>query len=226
VPTFLGLLLGLAAITLAFDGPLRVFHRDLTGDGGHLRSLWWTVPAAVACVAISRLAAFQPGYLYGLIVSVVFLHALARRADGMGNAFSALWLLASSLSCWLLLGIARTTAAADPDLRLVLETALACFTVAGIETLAVGLLPLRFLPGAAVLAWSKLAWTALFVPSVVAYLVILVNPTSGYLSDDSRTPMWVGVAFLVAFGILSIHTWAWFRFRGGRARAAEAGAAA
>jgi hypothetical protein len=37
------------------------------------------------------------------------------------------------------------------------------------------------------------------------------------LSNDSITPMLVGVIFLVTFGIVSVGTWAYFRFRPVRA---------
>ena len=65
----------------------------------------------------------------------------------------------------------------------------------------------------------RLVFGALFVVfalSVMGYLLILVDPANGYLSDDSRTPMLVGVIFLVLFGIVSLGTWAYFRFRPAR----------
>ena len=60
---FLGLLVGLALITAAFDLPLRIYHRRRSEghDSGVLRALWWTLLIAIVCVLVSRLAGFQPG---------------------------------------------------------------------------------------------------------------------------------------------------------------------
>jgi hypothetical protein len=101
-------------------------------------------------------------------------------------------------------------------LSLFLQTVLVTFVVAGIETLAVGLLPMRFLPGHPLYQWKRGAWFAVFALSVMGYLLILVDPANGYLSDDSRTPMLIGVIFLVTFGVVSLGTWAYFRYRPAR----------
>jgi hypothetical protein len=211
---FLGLLVGLASITAAFDLPLRIYHgrTSKAHDRGVLRALWWTLLVAVICVVVSRLANFQPGYLYGLIVSIVFVTEISRRDEGIGTWLAAIWLLVLSFVAWILLAFVRQ-GTFDPWLALFLQTVLVTFVVAGIETLAVGLLPMRFLPGHPLYEWRRGAWFAVFALSVMGYLLILVDPANGYLSDDSRTPMLIGVIFLVTFGIVSLGTWAYFRFR-------------
>lgn len=213
--TFLGILVGLLFITLAFDLPIRFYHRRRTGDGGRLGVLWWTLAVAVICVLISRLVGFQPGYLYGLIVSILFTTVVTARDEGIGVWLASLWLLGLSVVAWLLLGWARH-AGGDPWLALVLQTTLATFVVAGIETMVIGLMPMRFMPGRALYEWRRVAWFPLFVAAIFAYIIILIDPHNGYLSDDSRTPMLIGVIFLVGFGIVSVGTWAYFRFRPAR----------
>ena len=52
--------------------------------------------------------------------------------------------------------------------------------------------------------------------AIVGYLLILVDPQNGYLSSDSSGPMIVGIIFLTVFGIVSLGTWAYFRFRPAR----------
>ena len=217
VALFLGLLVGLAFITAAFDLPLRIYHgrTSKAHDRGVLRALWWTLLVAVICVIVSRLANFQPGYLYGLVVSIVFVTEISKRDEGVGTWLAAIWLLVLSFIAWGLLAFVRQ-GAFDPWLSLLLQTMLVTFVVAGIETLAVGLLPMRFLPGHPLYEWRRGMWFAVFALSVLGYLLILVDPANGYLSDDSRTPMLVGVAFLVIVGIVSLGTWAYFRFRPAR----------
>jgi len=211
---FLGLLVGLAFITAAFDLPLRIYHgrTSRAHDRGVLRALWWTLLVAVICVVISRLADFQPGYLYGLVVSIVFVTEISKRDEGIGTWLASAWLLVLSFIAWVLLALVRQ-GTFDPWLALFLQTVLVTFVVAGIETLAVGLLPMRFLPGHPLFQWRRGMWFVVFALSVMGYLLILVDPANGYLSDSSRTPMLVGIIFLVTFGVVSFGTWAYFRYR-------------
>lgn len=214
---FLGLLIGLAFITAAFDLPLRVYHRrrSRARDVGALRALWWTLLVAIICVLVSRLAGFQPGYLYGLIISIVFVTEVTIRDEGFGTWLASLWLIVLSVLAWLLLGVVRT-AGGDPWFQLFLQTVLVTFVVAGVEALVIGLLPMRFLPGHPLFKWKRTLWFPVFALAVFGYLLILVDPANGYLSDDSRTPMIVGIIFLVAFGTISVSTWAYFRYRPAR----------
>ncbi len=214
---YIGLLIGLFFIILAFDLPLRLYHRRRAGEAGRLAALWWTLLVAAICVAVSRLADFQPGYLYGLIVSIVFTTELTTRDEGIGVWLASIWLLLLSIISWVLLDVARQ-AGGDPWILLMITTVLATFVVAGVETLVVGLLPMRFLPGRPLYEWRRLVWFLLFAASVFAYIVVIVDPRNGALSNDRQTPMVVGVIFLIAFGTVSIGTWAYFRFRPDRGR--------
>jgi hypothetical protein len=214
---FLGLVVGLAFITAAFDLPLRVYHRRRTKkqDAGVLRALWWTLLIAIICVVISRLSGFQPGYLYGLIISIVFVTEISLRDEGLGTWLASLWLLVLSFVAWILLGIARAQGG-DATVQLFIQTILATFVVAGIEALVIGLLPMRFLPGHPLFAWRRSLWFPLFALAIFGYLLILVDPANGYLSNDSQAPMLVGIVFLVTFGLVSMGTWAYFRYRPAR----------
>ena len=121
-------------------------------DRGFLRALWLTLPIAVICVLISRLAQFQPGYMYGLIVSIVFTSEISSRDEGVGTWLASVWLLCLSFVAWVLLEVVRQQSGSQ-WLQTFLETVLVTFVVAGIEALAVGLLPMRFLPGHPLFHW-------------------------------------------------------------------------
>jgi hypothetical protein len=213
----LGLFVGLGFITVAFDLPLRVYHRNRStgSDRGFLRALWITLPIAVVFVLVSRLTQFQPGYLYGLIISIIFTTEISTRDEGVGTWLASIWLLVLSFVAWVLLEVVRQSGG-DPWLQAFLGTVLVTFVVAGIEALAIGLLPMRFLPGHPLYHWRRSMWFPLFAFAIFGYVLILVNPVNGYLSNDSIIPMLIGVAFLVGFGILSFATWAYFRYRPAR----------
>ena len=77
--------------------------------------------------------------------------------------------------------------------------------------------------GTTLYQWRKSMWFVLMALAIVGYLLILVDPANGYLSDDSIGPMIIGTVFLIGFGAVSLGTWAYFRFRPGRPDADRTG---
>ena len=49
-----------------------LFQRRMNKDAAGLRVQPLTIFVGIACVVISRIADFQPGYLYGLVAAYVF----------------------------------------------------------------------------------------------------------------------------------------------------------
>ncbi len=88
--------------------------------------------------------------------------------------------------------------------------------VAGLENAVFALLPLRFLPGAAVMAWNRRVWIALLAVGLFGFVHVLLNPTAGYVADSTRTSFLTMVILLAAFGLASVLFWAWFRYRPAR----------
>lgn len=87
----------------------------------------------------------------------------------------------------------------------------------GLESLIVDLIPMRFLDGSRTKAWSRAAWGALFAFGLFVLVHVLIIPGSGYVgvSDDLKLRV-VVVALYVAFGLISVGFWAYFRFRAPR----------
>lgn len=212
--TFLGFAVALVVILGAFELPGLVEHRRVTGEMGRLRVLPWALFLAALFVLISRLAALQPGYLWGLVLGVVFLRPAGRAVEGREAAAGALWTLAIVVPAWLALGWVRTSAGADASfLSLMVETALAAIVVSGLEAVAIGLMPFRFMPGVAVYRWNRLAWALLCGASLFGFIHILIGPTSGYISD-LVAPAWLAaLGIFAAFGVFTVVFWGWFRFR-------------
>jgi photosystem II stability/assembly factor-like uncharacterized protein len=211
--TFIGMLGGLVAGTVLFALPTLAFHWSQTRELGRLRVLPGTIAVAAACVLVSRLIGFQPGYLYGLVIGFVFATELVAKAEGRGAFIAATWMLVVALVAWVAL-IPVSAAAANGSVGpTILQATLTTLVVGGLEGVAIGLLPMRFLPGEAILGWNRRAWAVLFGIGVFAFLHVLVHPSSGYLADTERAPLVTIVVLLVAFGAASIGLWAWFRFR-------------
>ena len=63
-----------------------------------------------------------------------------------------------SVVAWLLLGPVRLAAADGSWPPALAETILAMIVIAGLEGLFITMIPLRFMDGAAVMGWSRVAW--------------------------------------------------------------------
>ena len=85
--------------------------------------------------------------------------------------------------------------------------------VGGLEAVAFGMLPIRFMPGRAIYTWSRVAWAALFALGLFAFIQVLIGPSSGYLADLAPGAWLAALGVFAAFGAFSILFWAWFRFR-------------
>jgi hypothetical protein len=212
----LGLLAGLVVTSLIFALPTAAYRWARQRERPAIRVMPWTILIAIGCVLLTRLTAFQPGYLYGLLIGLTFASELSVRDEGRATAIASAWVLALTILAWF--GLAAVRGSGDPDggVTILLTAALTTVVVAGFEGVVFGLLPLRFLPGAAVFAWSRRTWTVLFAVGFFGFLHVLVNPQSGYLADTVRTPMLTVVLLFVFFGAVSVALWSYFRFRPAR----------
>jgi hypothetical protein len=211
---FLGMVGGLVVVTLTFDAVavwhLRRHHRTWPKFRPYLAG----VPIAVACVVVSRAAHFLPGYLLGAIAGFTFALALTQVEEGRLAARSAVWMLLLSMAAW----VARTPVvhaeARHAALGLqILDSTLAAVVVAGVEGVAFGLIPIRFLEGEKVMAWSRRGWIAIFGAGVLAFVFILLDPTGSFVGKTSVGPVWSTVVLVGSFSAVTGALWAWFRLR-------------
>ena len=214
IAIFLGFLVGLTVVLASFKLPPMLAHRRRTGDLGRLRPLPWALVIAGLFVFVSRLGAFQPGYLYGIVLGVIFVKDMSDKEEGRQTFYGSLWTLAAAVLSWLGLDWLRGQGLPQDSFGVtLLETAFAATLVAGLEAAAFGLMPLRFMPGHAVYQWNRLAWAVLFGLSVFAFIHLLIGPSSGYVAELSPNAFVAALGVFAAFGTLSIGTWLFFRVR-------------
>jgi hypothetical protein len=213
IATLVGILLGLLVVIAAFELPMAAAYRRLRRDRGDLKVVPLTIFIAIFCVIASRIADFQPGYLYGLVVGFVFATSLEPHQEARTNVVTALVMLAIALGAWLLLPIADATLASQPLLDIAVSAGLATIFVAGLEGLLFELVPMRFLRGESVYQWRRAVWATLFATSAFLFAWILLEPTVGYLGSTRVSPLMPAIMLFVGFGIFSLLFWAYFRFR-------------
>jgi hypothetical protein len=212
VAIFVGFLIAIAVVLITFELPGLLLRRRQTGETGHLRVLPWAIVLAAVFVLISRVWTLQPGYLYGVVLGMVFLQAVGPRLEGREAAVGATFTLVVAVVSWLLLGWVREAVPVGDLAMIVLKTALAAIVVAALEAVAFGLMPLRFMPGYAIYRWRRPVWAVLWLLSLFGFIHILIGPNAGYLSDLSVPALLAAIGVFALFGAISVGFWAYFRF--------------
>ncbi len=187
---------------MGFSLPTIIYGRTHGYDGKYY-VLVGSVLVAIICVVLSRSLHFQPGYLYGLIAGFALTSELSPKIDGRLVATSAATTLVLSFVAWVA-WVPIATAAAHgrpPSALLVLESALAVVFVGGLVAMTFGLLPLPFLPGRSVLAWSRTGWILLLSLGTFAFVKILLLPNRGFVA---RSRMFDLVPVFLTFGCFAL----------------------
>jgi hypothetical protein len=210
--TYAGIVLSLVAVTWAAALPIRAVHRA-DGDTGRLHAVTGTLVIAAVCVVISRAAGFLPGYLYGLLLGYTVARQLDRSEDGRAHALAGWWMLGLAVVAWLTLGAVRGLAIEGSVAAAIAESVLAALVVAGIEGVVFGLVPLRFMHGEPIFRWRRWRWAVLYAIGVFAFISVLINPSGGFLVPSKQSSVVTAVGLFVAFGLVSVLFWAFFRFR-------------
>lgn len=169
---------------------------------------------AAICVLVSRLTNFQPGYLYGLMGGIVFAHALTKNEEGHVVAVTSAVTLAVALAAWFVWVPVSIQSTAHPtDFGSALASNfLAAIFVSGMVGLLIGLVPLRFLPGEKLAGWHRGVWGTVFGMAALSVIEVMLRPESS-AGRAAPAPFWVTAGLFVAFGVVSILFWGYFRVR-------------
>jgi len=214
-----GLAIAVAVTTVGFALPTFAYFGVRYRDRGQVLVMPATIVIGAAMVALSRLLHFQPGYLYGLLAVFVFHHQVDKRTGGRLAAFAAVTVMGLAVLAW----VARVPvsgAAMKPGVgfwTVLLESALCGAFIIGLESTLVGLLPLRFLDGARIKEWSRLAWGILFAFALIVLIQVLVQPGSGYVGHTSTIGKITVLVLYLLFAGFSFGFWGYFRYRTPRA---------
>jgi hypothetical protein len=169
------------------------------------------MPAAIIVVAlsvlVSRLAHIEPGFLFGLVVGVMFARELRKAEDGKLAVLATALLIAFGIGAWLLFSLLPAEGGVALQFT---RDLLSATTLEAISTLVVALLPLAFLEGRTIFAWSKAAWVATYAVAVTAFVIIVVPMSDSW--GDVSAPLFGWVTLFAVFGVVAIAIWALFRF--------------
>jgi len=222
---FVSIVIGLGLMTYIGEGgatllATRRFHAESS-----VRLYGAAIGVAVACVVMSRLVDFRPGFVYGFVASSLVLGGISldRRRSAELVILPSVALVVVSLGSWTLLGPISAIARDDGNNwpAALAASVLAITFVAGLEGVFYNMIPLTFMDGAAVYRWNRIAWGLLFGAATFLFWHLVINSYSSYLDAFKQTSVVLALAMLAVYGGLTVATWGFFRIR---RRLVEAGA--
>jgi hypothetical protein len=209
------LIIGCGFLTIFSEGSAtRLAHNRYRAEAS-IKLYGTAIIVAILAVVMSRLVDFSPGLVYGFIASAVIVApvALARPDDATLVLVPAFGVLIISLLAWLLLGPVRVAAAGGEPLPALAESILGMIVIGGLEGMFITLIPLTFMDGAVVKAWSRLGWAIVFGIVTFLWWQLLLNQSASYLSAFEQTNVRVVLFTLAVFMLTTGGLWAYFRFR-------------
>ena len=100
---------------------------------------------------------------------------------------------------------------------------LAAITLEALGTLVIALLPIEFLDGRTIFRWSKLAWTGLYLLTLLVFLFVVVPLTDNW--GVASAPIFGWGTLFVVFALVAVVTWALFRRKPRATTSSQAAAA-
>lgn len=201
-----------------FEGGKTWLLRNVYDRNAVLQVFPACVAIAVMSVLASRLGDFQPGIIVGFVAAAYLVDRPGEepmdRSYGRRMFIIAGALLAVTLLAWMVSGPLHEAHETSPGFvtALLASTATAIFIVC-LQGLVFDLVPVKFLDGATIWRWSKIAWLAMFVPALLLFVQVLFNRDSAYLELVVSRQSVTGFLLLIGYVLLTFGTWAYFRQR-------------
>jgi hypothetical protein len=175
----------------------------------------FTLMLAALLVVVSRVAGFEPGFVFGLIGSLALKETVTRRDEAITLTGVGIGLLVMAVGAWWLWHpIADRVIEPGPGAGLLFADAfLAGLWLTCIQAVAFGFAPMRFLDGGEVRTWSNAAWFAIQATGMFLLCQFYLHPSAGRWGALDETSMRQALSVFGVFLVGSLLFWAWFRFR-------------
>jgi hypothetical protein len=170
---------------------------------------------AIACVLISRVTGLQPGLVLGPLATMKVAKELDESQKGRAMAMAYIGLTLLSTVAWVTrswaMGLVGDTSSVASQTVGVAWTTL---IVSGVLGILFNIVPMRFLQGADLLAWSKVTWAAFAAFGAIGFAHLVFRPESGP-GDFARRTTYL-LIMLAVYLVVAVAFWAWFRYRPAR----------
>ena len=213
VRLLLGMLVSVVVINIGIYALVLRLAKRSYGVTGTLRSLPGALIIVALSVLVSRLADISPGFLFGLVLAVVYTSEIQEAQRAKLVILTTGLTIAAGILAWLGYSALVTTHGSGFWYELGFET-LVAITLEAVGTLIITMLPLTFLDGRVIFRWNKWAWAGVYLLTIVVFAVIVMPISNNWGAMTAPIFGW-GTLFVV-FAIVAFGTWAVFRFIPGR----------
>ena len=208
---------GIAAGTAVSQLPSEWYVRRHRGTRGRIRVALWTLGLALGCVLVTRLSGVQPGYIYGIIGAFTFAAVLTSEDRGRMAFAGMAALLAVGLAAWFIrIPFQPVTGAVGGDFGSLVNELLTNLFLAAVQGTAISLIPLQYLDGGKLSAWSRRRWAILWAASLLLFAHVILYPVSSYVPHPSSTGLWTAALMVTAYSLVALGFWWFFRRREAR----------
>ncbi len=180
-------------------------YRKLHGMSSEfrLRAIPLGLFIALIAVSISRFIHFKPGYLYGIVIGVVYYDKVKEHQEGHISTLNGTITLAVGLIAWLLWIPVHAFTIKQTGATFIsfIDDILASTFVSSIVGSLVTSLPVGALPGKKIYKWHRGAWLG-FMTTVIFLLVsVAATPLSSSAASDHSPLIAIVVAVLFLGGL-------------------------
>jgi hypothetical protein len=204
----MGLLGALLALTFAHDLARRSYVKRRFRTSGRLMVSPAGVVVALCLVLVSRAFHLQPGLIFGLLTGLAFSKRLTDRDAGHSLAVATFLVLAVSFVAWFAWAPVKSGVATSPNpgfWMITLDTLLVTIWVAGVESIVFALIPMRFLDGEKLMAWSRAGWLVIYYLCLFVFVQTIMQPTTERFGEQ---PSVISLAAAL-FGLTVVATGVW-----------------
>jgi hypothetical protein len=210
------LLVGLAVafllVTAAQQGTQLLYVARWWGVRCHVGPVPGFLLLGAIGVVLSRAVGLEPGLVLGTLVAFRTARPLRADEEGPAVALAATALTALGGTAWIVREpLVAVAGAPGTFLADTVATALTATAVSAAANLLFALVPLSFLPGAALLRWSPGLWALFACTGGFAFVHLAARPAADALAGQVGALAVVLGVYLLAAAAL----WTWLRFGGG-----------
>ena len=173
----------------------------------YLKALPIGLGIALACVIVSRASHFEPGYLYGVVVSISFVASMKDQHNSHLIVISTLSTLIVALAAWFIWIPVNHLALEGGGnfIEAIVDDVLGSIFIGGLIGSVIGLLPLEGLSGGTLVKWRRDVWAGVFALAVFLLVSVELRPASGP-THPGGAPVATAIILFLAFGALSFGT--------------------
>ena len=173
---------------------------------------------ALVLVIFSRIAHFEPGYVFGIFAALAFRVEPTQREEGKSVAMASIWLMLVALATWLIwIPLKHHVDSGHTSFfLLVADSMFATIWICALQSLLFGLVPIKYLDGECVVKWSKKAWLAIYGVVIFVFVETVMHPTSTGYGANSHANLLSMLYLFFGFTIVAVVFWSYFRVRYGK----------